>query len=198
MTELNELNGSAEEIEVFIDNIITREQTEQIFKTDRCNKEWISRLTSTDNGSDLVASFESVGSVHMKHLASWILLETQYDNIKLFLQNAFGDHIIRERQPSKIRVEISSIVSTDGKQRLLSSIFKAIEEQKGTLNIHEYSISQTSLEQIFNYFASQQEEEIGSTGAMFATNKNENEKDTNSSVAGGNNMPKYAPLEVEK
>ena len=43
----------------------------------------------------------------------------------------------------------------------LSRIFGLFEEHKAALGILEYSLSQTSLEQIFNLFASQQEEETG-------------------------------------
>jgi hypothetical protein len=40
-------------------------------------------------------------------------------------------------------------------------MFGSVEKNKQNLKIQEYSISQTSLEQIFNQFASQQEEEQG-------------------------------------
>jgi ATP-binding cassette, subfamily A (ABC1), member 3 len=43
----------------------------------------------------------------------------------------------------------------------LSQIFRRFEDSKSQLRIAEYSLSQTSLEQIFNLFASQQEEETG-------------------------------------
>ncbi|CAN0063617.1 unnamed protein product [Heterosigma akashiwo] len=38
-------------------------------------------------------------------------------------------------------------------------MFAILEENKASLKIKEYSLSQTSLEQIFNHFANQQEEE---------------------------------------
>ena len=38
--------------------------------------------------------------------------------------------------------------------------------EKDSLNIEDYSISQTSLEQIFNQFAAQQEEETGSAAGI--------------------------------
>ena len=38
-------------------------------------------------------------------------------------------------------------------------MFSALENNKAALHISEYSVSQTTLEQIFNFFASQQEEE---------------------------------------
>jgi ATP-binding cassette, subfamily A (ABC1), member 3 len=40
-------------------------------------------------------------------------------------------------------------------------MFGVVEVNKASLNIQEYSIAQTSLEQIFNQFAAQQEEEKG-------------------------------------
>jgi ATP-binding cassette, subfamily A (ABC1), member 3 len=40
-------------------------------------------------------------------------------------------------------------------------LFEFIESKKESLKIQEYSIAQTSLEQIFNQFASEQEEETG-------------------------------------
>ena len=40
-------------------------------------------------------------------------------------------------------------------------MFGLVEGSKEKLNIQEYSIAQTSLEQIFNQFAAQQEEEKG-------------------------------------
>ncbi len=41
----------------------------------------------------------------------------------------------------------------------VARVFEAIETKKGSLGVLDYSVSQTSLEQIFNMFASQQTEE---------------------------------------
>jgi hypothetical protein len=43
----------------------------------------------------------------------------------------------------------------------LARIFEMIEESKDKLKIANYSVSQTSLEQIFIHFAKQQDEEKG-------------------------------------
>ena len=51
-------------------------------------------------------------------------------------------------------------VSPDGSSRKIAKMFGLLESMKVGLRIQEYSISQTSLEQIFNQFASQQEEEM--------------------------------------
>jgi ATP-binding cassette subfamily A (ABC1) protein 1 len=45
-------------------------------------------------------------------------------------------------------------------------MFGDIEGNKAAIGIQEYSICQTSLEQIFNQFASQQEEEQGSAAGI--------------------------------
>ena len=51
----------------------------------------------------------------------------------------------------------------------LADVFEQIESAKGELNIQEYSVTQTSLEQIFNQFAAQQEEETGGAVGMIAS-----------------------------
>jgi len=48
----------------------------------------------------------------------------------------------------------------------LSGLFDAIETERARLHIAEYSLSQTSLESIFNSMAAQQDEEKGSVRGM--------------------------------
>lgn len=147
---------------------LTRDQVTIIFasKLAAANGGWKNVLTNKDgSGADLQVALDAHGDVSIKHLASWIILETQNDQIIAFLKSSFPDFVMRERQPSKLRIEISD-TNVDNSPRMLSSIFGAIESNKTSLSIHEYSISQTSLEQIFNFFASQQEEEQGSAGAL--------------------------------
>ena len=48
----------------------------------------------------------------------------------------------------------------------LPRIFGFLEEQREALGVESYSLSQTSLEQIFNGFASQQEEEKGGAAGI--------------------------------
>lgn len=45
-------------------------------------------------------------------------------------------------------------------------MFGVVEGSKSELRIQEYSIAQTSLEQIFNQFAAQQEEEKGAAAGI--------------------------------
>ena len=159
---LKALKKSLEEFDV----LVTRAELETIFKSFGVFDNWINRLSYTESGADLMASFESSKHVTLKHLASWMILESSVDNIMKFLSEQYGARdtpngfYVRERQPSKLRIEVSSITENNQRRRL-STMFGAIESQKEILRIQEYSISQTSLEQIFNSFAAQQEEESG-------------------------------------
>ena len=74
---------------------------------------------------------------------------------------AFGGFTLRERQNTRVRVEVSAVHPTTNERRKFATMFAAVESRKVELRIQEYSISQTSLEQIFNQFAAQQEEEVG-------------------------------------
>jgi len=128
--------------------------------------EWCGRLTPEASGSDLVTAFESQGAANFRHVCSWMILEQRYEGITAFLQETFSTFILHERQPSKIRIETPSEQADGSGAMKLSTMFKAIEAKKVELHIESYSMAQTSLEQIFNYFAQQQEEETGATGAM--------------------------------
>merc|ERR1712146_229237 len=128
---------------------------------------WVERLTSSGTGSDLVSACSSSGYASLKHFASWFILEGYFDAIHEFLAESFTSYLVHERQPTKLRIEVPSELPSGGK-RLLSDMFKAIEDRKTQLHIKDYSMAQTSLEQIFNFFAQQQEEEQGSAGALGA------------------------------
>ena len=72
-----------------------------------------------------------------------------------FLTRTFGSFSLRERQLNKVRVEVSTQHHSTGERLPLGAMFGAVEAEKDALGIQEYSIAQTSLEQIFNQFASQ-------------------------------------------
>jgi hypothetical protein len=162
---LKQINTFLIRLDAF-DILLTRAELDSAFKAFGVYDKWNSRLTYTESGADLVASFETAKTVSLKHLASWMILEQSVDNIMIFLTQQYGERnspngfYIRERQPAKLRIEVSS-VTIDNQRRKLSTMFGAIESNKESLRIQEYSISQTSLEQIFNSFAAQQEEETG-------------------------------------
>jgi energy-coupling factor transporter ATP-binding protein EcfA2 len=100
-------------------------------------------------------------SVSAAALASWWLLEDAYEGVCAFLHGTFGEYTLRERQNSRVRAEVGAVDPVSGQRRALAAMFHAVEGHKAALRIAEYSIAQTSLEQIFNAFAAQQEEEQG-------------------------------------
>ena len=67
----------------------------------------------------------------------------------------------REKQGGKVRFEIEK---QDGVS--IGDMFGLLESGKEDLSLKEYSLSQTSLEQVFNSFAGQQEEEMGHVAGM--------------------------------
>ncbi|GMF36770.1 unnamed protein product [Phytophthora fragariaefolia] len=67
------------------------------------------------------------------------------------------DGFVMERQNDFARFKVRS----RNNEVKLSTMFALVEDVKTKMHIREYSVSQTTLEQIFNSFASQQEEEQG-------------------------------------
>eukprot|EP00823_Brevimastigomonas_motovehiculus_P003037 TRINITY_DN1824_c0_g1_i1.p1 TRINITY_DN1824_c0_g1~~TRINITY_DN1824_c0_g1_i1.p1 ORF type:complete len:444 (-),score=171.16 TRINITY_DN1824_c0_g1_i1:45-1184(-) len=74
--------------------------------------------------------------------------------IRQFVETTFANAQLTEQHGTRIKYQISC-------DRSLADVFRVIEVHKEELGIREYSVSQTSLEQIFIDFAKQQEEEKG-------------------------------------
>mmetsp|Transcript_5406 Transcript_5406/g.5529 ORF Transcript_5406/g.5529 Transcript_5406/m.5529 type:complete len:1838 (-) Transcript_5406:556-6069(-) len=138
------------------DSTITESQLQSVMESIGSSK-LLPRISIDSTGADLRAALNISNTVTIKQLASWILLENRTDNYLGFLENTYPGSIVREIQGSKVRVEVPFLL--DGVPRKLSSMFGMMEREKENLHIREYSIAQTSLEQIFNFFASQQSEE---------------------------------------
>jgi hypothetical protein len=157
------------EVDVIRDNQLSAEDVRRLFASPLGHKDWSARLSPTGNGADLLAGLEGSGFVYMKQVASWMILERQFDNIIAFLTSTFGSFTLRERQSTKIRTEVGA-TNADGSKRKLSAMFSAVERSRKDLCIQDYSVSQTSLEQIFNFFAAQQEEETGVASGLAVSN----------------------------
>ena len=69
-------------------------------------------------------------------------------------------------------------------------IFNEIEINKNKLNIKEYSVSQTSLEQIFMYFARNQEKEDNEKNSLLIKNNKPTKRKNNKK----NNNRQYQQL----
>lgn len=115
-------------------------------------------------GSILEESLHSDGFVPFRSFLEWYLAEDISDCILDFMRDAFpGRHSFLERSSMfTFRYRIFKNVgqnsihanSFDG---TLADIFSKFERNKSALRISEYSIGQTTLEQVFNQFAAGQD-----------------------------------------
>ncbi|KAG7390389.1 ATP-binding cassette sub- A member 12 [Phytophthora pseudosyringae] len=130
------------------------------------NVELAERITpSHPTGYSLAAAMERDGFIRAEAFCSWCVEETRFDTLNDYLQDAFGPGgvLVMERQNDFCRFKVRGS-NNDVK---LSKMFALIENVKTDMHIREYSVSQTTLEQIFNSFASQQEEEKGVARGVF-------------------------------
>ncbi|KUF95975.1 ABC transporter A family member 1 [Phytophthora nicotianae] len=131
------------------------------------NADLATRITSDHpTGFNLAAAIESEGFVRAEAFISWCVGETRFDTLKNYLVGSFdsANVVVLERQNDFCRLKITE----SGGKVELSRMFALVEQVKSKMHIREYSVSQTTLEQIFNSFASQQEEELGVARGMTA------------------------------
>lgn len=99
----------------------------------------------------------SAAGVALDELCFFITAEMRIKNLEWFFNDSFDSALLRERQERKVRYEVAS------KGLRIASIFEIIEENKNELQLSDYGVSQTSLEQIFNQFAREAEERKAGT-----------------------------------
>lgn len=116
-------------------------------------------------GYALAAAIERDGAIRAEAFCSWCIQELRFDDLNEFLAKSFGrdNATIMERQNEFCRFKLRA---SNG-QLKLSKVFALVEGVKDKMHIREYSVSQTTLEQIFNQFASQQAEEQGVARGVF-------------------------------
>uniref|UniRef100_A0AAV1TLF6 ABC transporter domain-containing protein n=1 Tax=Peronospora matthiolae TaxID=2874970 RepID=A0AAV1TLF6_9STRA len=114
---------------------------------------------SHPTGYGLAIILERDGYVKAESFLSWCLEETRFDTLFDFLAHSFshGSVAVMERQNDFCRFKLHG----SNEELRLSKVFALVEGVKETMHVREYSVSQTSLEQIFNFFAAQQAEEKG-------------------------------------
>lgn len=95
----------------------------------------------------------SLQGVTIEGFATFVTLEIRLMNIEKFVRESFSHVVLRERQDGRVRYEISD------KNVKISDIFSSIEMKKCQLCLADYSVSQTSLEQVFNMHAAEAEQQ---------------------------------------
>jgi ATP-binding cassette, subfamily A (ABC1), member 3 len=89
--------------------------------------------------------------VTLDEVASFATTEMRLHNVELFMKASFRHATLRERQDTKVRYQVSS------KGVRIANLFATIEANKENLQLADYGISQTSLEQVFNMHAAEAE-----------------------------------------
>jgi ABC-type multidrug transport system ATPase subunit len=123
-------------------------------------------LHPKSSGWALAGEMASTGTVSAAAFAEWWAFESLGAHLHHFMIHTFPDAALVERHGEFFRYSIAS--SDEGvRARLpLSRIFRALEAARERLRISTYSLSQTTLEAVFNSFAAQQEEEKGAIRGM--------------------------------
>jgi ATP-binding cassette subfamily A (ABC1) protein 3 len=134
---------------------LSEEQMKAICES-KGHSEWVPRFTKGGSGGELLLELESNGAVGLKVFTSWWILEEYADRLYEFFHESFEGYVLRERQTARVRIEVP-LHASDGELRTLSTMFGLLEAHKAALAIKEYSVAQTSLEQIFNGFAAKQQ-----------------------------------------
>lgn len=140
-----------------------------------CDLEQVCQVLMEPNRAKLIAPGGEGGSIYdMKHADGFIALHTflewwiaQDDAIRLenFMTKEFPGTVLLERSTAhSFRFRIPT------KEMSLANVFRHFEEAKSRLNIEDYSVGQTTLEQIFNQFAASQDNpEVGGAAAAGGT-----------------------------
>ncbi|GLE03144.1 hypothetical protein PINS_up012023 [Pythium insidiosum] len=124
------------------------------------NASWVDKIDAKHaTGYALAAALERDSSIRPQLFCAWWMSEERFVKLDTFLQQCFGDgHAkILERQNEMCRYKLVG----DAQMLRLSNVFRLVESGKVEHHIREYAVSQTTLEQIFNNFAAQQNEEKG-------------------------------------
>jgi hypothetical protein len=91
----------------------------------------------------------SSAGISLDELTAFATSEFRMKKIEKFFEENFEKYVFRERQDTKARYEV------DCTGIKISDIFDCIERQKDELCLADYSVSQTSLEQVFNMHAAE-------------------------------------------
>lgn len=104
-----------------------------------------------ENGYAIYKNACSPAGCTLQELGTFAATELRMMVLEKFFEENFDGHILRERQDTKARYEVSS----QGVR--ISGIFGKIEQNKDALSLADYGVSQTSLEQVFNMHAAEAE-----------------------------------------
>jgi ATP-binding cassette, subfamily A (ABC1), member 3 len=113
----------------------------------------LSSMISTENPTGYLIWKDATSpiGVSMEDLAAFAVSEQRITKVQDFVKDSFPESVLRERQDMRVRYEVS------GPALRISEIFAKIEDNKQDLQLADYGVSQTSLEQVFNMHAAEAE-----------------------------------------
>eukprot|EP00924_Labyrinthula_sp_SR-Ha-C_P011713 maker-scaffold_17-snap-gene-6.71-mRNA-1 protein AED:0.02 eAED:0.02 QI:0/0.33/0.25/1/0.66/0.5/4/146/1967 len=111
--------------------------------------------------------------IEAETFVEWFLQQQRLLEVKKFLEHSFPENLVEVVEAHEYHVVFKINKTAENDVALsLGRLFDIFEKNKLDLKISEYSVSQTTLEQIFNMFASQQEEEKGIARGMAGAEEN--------------------------
>ena len=114
--------------------------------------ERITMFTTNGEGGTLYDVMHADGFVTLHSLLEWWVAQDDAIRLDRFMTTKFpGAMLLERRTTHSFRYRIPT------KDMALARVFKHFEDEKEPLNIQDYSVGQTTLEQIFNQFASSQD-----------------------------------------
>ena len=109
-------------------------------------------LTANGIGSDFYKELNGPkGSVNLDEFIRWVFSETRGSSIISKLESMFASLEVLEHFSNSYKIKVSR------DQYSIGYLFGLMEGLKGSYSVSEYSVSQTTLEQIFNNFAKEAE-----------------------------------------
>ena len=122
-----------------------------------------------EQGYAMYSTLQQSGQVTAAQFAQWWLAENSSRELVAQLNAAFGDKVeLLESHDRSYRFRVQMRAAAEGVGgTTVASVFETMEQRVGSaVDIEEYGLSQASLEQIFNQFAAEQEEETASVRGM--------------------------------
>ena len=115
--------------------------------------DYISSMVTPENpnGYVIYKNASSDVGIRLDELAAFCVEELRVKAVIDFFEGTYSRAVLRERQGGKIRYEV------DSEGLKISALFGTIEENRETLKLADYGVSQTSLEQVFNMHAAEAE-----------------------------------------
>ena len=126
---------------------INKEGVSSVLKELDCVK-YYSLINQRRSGSAVYWTLEKNGVIGLDDLLTWLMMEKAGDAVVQFLRDNYDEIKVEEHYLTYFKIKIINDENIS-----LGGIFHLIEINKKMLKIAGYSLSQTSLDQIFNRFA---------------------------------------------